>query len=75
MKASRWSTKPQLAAPISRWSALEAGGIVALTLIQKNPNGTCNRLTLQFSREEMQEILDHAKPGRWVEDKKVRGGK
>ncbi len=71
MKASRWSTNASSTQQITRWTCLEAGGIVSLTLLQKNDNGTCNRLTLQFSREEMEEILSHAKSGEWVPDRPV----
>jgi hypothetical protein len=67
MKASRWSTKPQLAAPISRYSVLEAAGVISLTLIRIRPDKAGERITLQFTREEMQEVLDHAKAGAWVE--------
>lgn len=67
MKASRWSTKPQLAAPIDRWSCLEAAGVISLTLVRMRPDKSGERITFQFTREEMQEVLDHAKAGDWVE--------
>lgn len=70
MKASRWSLNPSRAERVAKWSVMEAGGLISLTLLQPQRNGTFSRLTLQFTKQEMQEVLDFARPAKWVIEKR-----
>ncbi len=70
MKASRWSTNVTRATPV-RWTVQQSGSVVAITLTQLKKDGSSERLCVMLTKEELEQILEHAAEGKWVEDKKV----
>ena len=65
MKASKWSINVTKANPV-RWTICEAGNTVALTLTQPKKDGSSERLTVVITRDELEQISQHAVAGKWV---------